>query len=61
MAVRRVFYLFNLFAGRRADGGTKKVLFRFARPEYIGYADSVWKTTLFVSARPNIELLPEAV
>lgn len=52
------FYLFNLFAGRRADGTTQKVLFPLA-PEYIGYADSGLEEDLFVSARPNIELLPE--
>ena len=52
------FYLFNLFAGRRADGTTKKVLFPLA-PEYIGYADAGLEEDLFVSARPNIELLPE--
>ncbi len=52
------FYLFNLFAGRRADGTTPKVLFPLA-PEYIGYADSGLEEDLFVSARPNIELLPE--
>jgi len=51
------FYLFNLFAGRRADGTTRKVLFPLA-PEYIGYADSGLEEDLFVSARPNIELLP---
>lgn len=28
-------------------------------PEYIGYADSGLEEDLFVSARPNIELLPE--
>ena len=52
------FYLFNLFAGRRADGRVKKVLFPLA-PEYIGYADAGLEEDLFVSARPNIELLPE--
>ncbi|HKM98182.1 MAG TPA: valine--pyruvate transaminase [Buttiauxella sp.] len=52
------FYLFNLFAGRYADGSTKKVLFPLA-PEYIGYADSGLEEDLFVSTRPNIELLPE--
>ncbi len=52
------FYLFNLFAGRQADGTSKKVLFPLA-PEYIGYADSGLEEDLFVSARPNIELLPE--
>ena len=45
------FYLFNLFAGRRADGTTRKVLFPLT-PEYIGYADSVLEDDLFVSTRP---------
>lgn len=53
----RVFYLFNLFAGRRADGSTKGTI--PLAPEYIGYADSGLEDDLFVSARPNIELLPE--
>lgn len=52
------FYLFNLFAGRRADGTTRKVLFPLT-PEYIGYADSGLEEDLFVATRPNIELLPE--
>jgi valine--pyruvate aminotransferase len=52
------FYLFNLFAGRRADGSVKKVLFPLA-PEYIGYAESGLEDGLFVSNRPNIELLPD--
>ncbi|MGL5700605.1 MAG: aminotransferase class I/II-fold pyridoxal phosphate-dependent enzyme, partial [Kluyvera sp.] len=52
------FYLFNLFAGRRADGSTRKVLFPLT-PEYIGYADAGLEDDLFVSTRPHIELLPE--
>ncbi|MFU9453016.1 aminotransferase class I/II-fold pyridoxal phosphate-dependent enzyme, partial [Klebsiella pneumoniae] len=52
------FYLFNLFAGRRADGTTRKVLFPLT-PEYIGYADAGLEEDLFVATRPNIELLPE--
>ena len=52
------FYLFNLFAGRRADGSKKRVLFPLA-PEYLGYADAGLEEGLFVSAKPNIELLPE--
>jgi valine--pyruvate aminotransferase len=52
------FYLFNLFTGRRADGSKKRVLFPLA-PEYLGYADAGLEEDLFVSARPNIELLPE--
>ncbi|MBY4890355.1 valine--pyruvate transaminase [Pantoea sp. DY-15] len=52
------FYLFNLFAGRRADGSKKRVLFPLA-PEYLGYADAGLEEDLFVSAKPNIELLPK--
>ncbi|RWR03333.1 valine--pyruvate aminotransferase [[Pantoea] beijingensis] len=52
------FYLFNLYAGRRADGSKKRVLFPLA-PEYLGYADAGLDEGLFVSAKPNIELLPE--
>lgn len=52
------FYLFNLYAGRRADGSKKRVLFPLA-PEYLGYADAGLEEALFVSAKPNIELLPE--
>ncbi len=52
------FYLFNLYAGRRADGTKKRVLFPLA-PEYLGYADAGLDEDLFVSAKPNIELLPE--
>ncbi len=52
------FYLFNLFAGHRADGSKKRVLFPLA-PEYLGYADAGLEEDLFVSAKPNIELLPE--
>ncbi|WP_017349334.1 valine--pyruvate transaminase [Pantoea sp. A4] len=52
------FYLFNLFAGRRADGSKKRVLFPLA-PEYLGYADAGLDEGLFVAAKPNIELLPE--
>lgn len=52
------FYLFNLFAGRRADGSKKRVLFPLA-PEYLGYADAGLEADLFISAKPNIELLPE--
>lgn len=52
------FYLFNLFAGRYADGSRRRVLFPLA-PEYIGYADAGLDEGLFVSAKPNIELLPD--
>ncbi|MBK0001971.1 valine--pyruvate transaminase [Erwinia sp. S38] len=52
------FYLFNLYAGHRTDGQKKRVLFPLA-PEYLGYADAGLDEDLFVSARPNIEMLPE--
>lgn len=52
------FYLFNLFAGRQKDGSLRRVLFPLA-PEYLGYADAGLDEDLFVSAKPNIELLPE--
>ncbi|GAB7261299.1 valine--pyruvate transaminase [Dickeya ananatis] len=52
------FYLFNLFAGRTDEGQRRRVLFPLA-PEYIGYADSGLDEDMFVSVRPQIELLPE--
>lgn len=52
------FYLFNLYAGQRSDGKKKRVLFPLA-PEYLGYADAGLDEDLFVSTRPNIEMLPE--
>ncbi|MBJ7223355.1 MULTISPECIES: valine--pyruvate transaminase [unclassified Brenneria] len=52
------FYLFNLFAGRHADGSLRKVLFPLA-PEYIGYTDAGLDENMFTSVRPQIELLPE--
>ncbi|MCL2893634.1 valine--pyruvate transaminase [Brenneria tiliae] len=52
------FYLFNLFAGRHADSSLRKVLFPLA-PEYIGYADAGLDENMFVSVRPQIELLAD--
>jgi len=52
------FYLFNLYAGQRADGKKKHVLFPLA-PEYLGYADAGLDDDLFVSVRPDIAMLPE--
>ena len=51
------FYLFNLFAGRFANGAHKKVLLPLT-PEYIGYADVGLDDDLFISYRPEIEHLP---
>ncbi|MCE0493645.1 valine--pyruvate transaminase [Vibrio salinus] len=50
------FYLFNLLAGKQADGTHKKILLPLA-PEYIGYADSGINDDIFVSFKPEIELL----
>ncbi|NTJ39545.1 valine--pyruvate transaminase [Vibrio vulnificus] len=50
------FYLFNLFAGPQPDGSHKKILLPLA-PEYIGYADAGIDEDIFVSYRPEIELL----
>ncbi|KAA3628107.1 MAG: aminotransferase class I/II-fold pyridoxal phosphate-dependent enzyme, partial [Proteobacteria bacterium] len=49
------FVLFNLFSGRYADGGRRKVLLPLT-PEYIGYADAGLGETIFVANRPSIEL-----
>ena len=50
------FYLFNLLAGKQPDGSHKKILLPLA-PEYIGYGDSGIDEDIFVSYRPEIELL----
>ncbi|HFQ5337574.1 TPA: valine--pyruvate transaminase [Vibrio vulnificus] len=50
------FYLFNLFAGQQPDGSHKKILLPLT-PEYIGYADAGIDEDIFVSYRPEIELL----
>ncbi len=50
------FYLFNLLAGKQPDGSHKKILLPLA-PEYIGYGDSGICEDVFVSYRPEIELL----
>jgi len=52
------FILFNLFAGRRNDGSTKKILFPLT-PEYIGYCDVGLTPDLFAAIRPRIEHLDE--
>ena len=50
------FYLFNALAGEMPDGSFKKILFPLS-PEYVGYADAGLTENMFVSNRPNIELL----
>lgn len=50
------FYLFNALAGEMPDGSFKKILFPLS-PEYVGYADAGLSDDMFVSNKPNIELL----
>jgi valine--pyruvate aminotransferase len=50
------FLLFNLLAGRHADG-ERRILLPLA-PEYVGYADVGLDGDLFVARRPLIEHLP---
>jgi valine--pyruvate aminotransferase len=52
------FLLFNMFAGKCADGTVKKIRLPLA-PEYIGYADLGANDEFFVSNRPRIELLED--
>ena len=50
------FLLFNILAGRMADGSYRKIMLPLA-PEYIGYADLGIEHGMFVSVRPRIEVL----
>ncbi|MEH6457148.1 MAG: valine--pyruvate transaminase, partial [Cocleimonas sp.] len=50
------FSLFNMFAGEMPNGSKKKILFPLA-PEYVGYADQGLSTDMFVSIKPEIELI----
>ena len=52
------FLLFNLLAGRMADGSRRRILLPLV-PEYIGYADLGIDGSLFVAERPKIELLED--
>lgn len=54
------FMLFNLFAGIFPDGRKKKICLPLA-PEYIGYADLGLAEDMFVSTRPETELLDDLV
>lgn len=47
------FQIFNLLAGRFADGRQRKILLPLC-PEYIGYADQGIEAGLFVTCRPTI-------
>jgi valine--pyruvate aminotransferase len=50
------FMLFNLFAGTNQDGHSRRIALPLT-PEYIGYADQGAEPDLFLSARPQIELI----
>lgn len=50
------FYLFNALAGEMPDGSFRKIMFPLS-PEYVGYADSGLSDDMFISHKPNIELL----
>lgn len=49
------FLLFNLFAGRTADGSRGRILFPLM-PEYIGYADQALEAHSFAALKPLIEI-----
>ncbi|WP_299877035.1 valine--pyruvate transaminase [uncultured Cocleimonas sp.] len=52
------FSLFNLLAGEMTDGSNNKILFPLA-PEYVGYADQGLSDDMFISIKPNINILEE--
>jgi valine--pyruvate aminotransferase len=50
------FILFNLIAGQMSDGRKKKILLPIV-PEYIGYMDQGIEDDLFVSVKPEFEII----
>ena len=54
------FFLFNLLAGKYADGSTKKILLPLA-PEYIGYTDVFIEGSHFVANKPTIDYLDNKI
>ncbi len=52
------FLIFNMFAGRFADGSRKKILLPLT-PEYIGYADVGLTDDFFTSNRPEFEYIDD--
>jgi len=50
------FSLFNMFAGEMDNGGKKKILFPLA-PEYVGYADQGLSEDMFMSIKPDIQII----
>lgn len=54
------FYLFNMFAGEFSNGSHKQIMLPMI-PEYIGYGDVGLTDDLFVSRRPEIEIVGDHV
>jgi valine--pyruvate aminotransferase len=52
------FMLFNLLAGKMADGTHRRILLPIT-PEYMGYADVGVTSGMFTSKRPRIEILDD--
>jgi len=52
------FILFNIFAGRFADGSKKYIRLPLT-PEYIGYSDLGLEHDIFAASRPKIEYLED--
>src|SRR3989344_7464313 len=52
------FFLFNLLAGKYADGSFKKILLPIV-PEYIGYEDQGLEQDYFVSFKPKFNIIDE--
>ncbi|WP_234041751.1 valine--pyruvate transaminase [Persicirhabdus sediminis] len=50
------FFLFNLLAGKHADGSTKEILLPLV-PEYIGYANQSVSESFFRATPPKIETI----
>ncbi len=54
------FMLFNMFAGRYADGSHKRIQLPLA-PEYIGYADAGLSHDFFIANKPEIEHIDQHI
>lgn len=50
-----LFILFNLLAGRTAEGCLRKILLPMV-PEYLGYADQTLETNSFITCRPQVQV-----
>jgi len=52
------FMLFNLLAGKMADGSQRKILLPIT-PEYMGYSDVGAESGIFTAQKPTIEILED--